>query len=91
MELYTIIALGGSVLLNVFLLIGIRNLNRQNEQYQDYIEEELTTSDTIRTKVEKAYNRMQDADIRGSFESDDEVGSAFTELKSIMEELNKSL
>ena len=29
-------------------------------------------------------------DIRGSFESDDEVGS-FTELKSIMEELNKSL
>ena len=30
-------------------------------------------------------------DIRGSFESDDEVGSAFTELKSIMEELNKSL
>jgi hypothetical protein len=91
MELYTIIALGGSVLLNVFLLIGTRNLNRQNEQYQDYIEEELTTSDTIRTKVEKAYNRMQDADIRGSFESDDEVGSAFTELKSIMEELNKSL
>ena len=53
MELYTIIILGGSVLLNVFLLIGIRNLNRQNEQYQDYIEEELTTSDTIRTKVEK--------------------------------------
>ena len=91
MELYTIIALGGSVLLNVFLLIGTRNLNRQNEQYQDYIEEELTTSDTIRTKVEKAYNRMQDADIRGSFESDDEVGSAFTELKSIMGELNKSL
>ena len=91
MELYTIIALGGSVLLNVFLLIGIRNLNRQNEQYQDYIEEELTTSDTIRTKVEKAYNRMQDADIRGSFESDDEVGSAFTELKSIMNKLNKSL
>ena len=81
MELYTIIDLGGSVLLNVFLLIGIRNLNRQNEQYQDYIEEELTTSDTIRTKVEKAYNRMQDADIRGSFESDDEVGSDFYRTK----------
>lgn len=88
MELYEIIALGVSVLLNIVLLIGIRNLNRQNEQYQDYIEEELSKSDAIRTKVERAYERMQDVDIRGSFESDDEVGSAFTELKEIIEELN---
>jgi hypothetical protein len=34
---------------------------------------------------------MQDADIRGSFESDDEVGSAFSELKEIIEELNKTI
>ncbi len=82
------IALGGSVLLNIVFLIGIRNLNRQNEQYQDYIEEELSKSDAIRNKVERAYERMQDVDIRGSFEADDEVGSAFTELKEIIEELN---
>jgi len=88
MELYQLIAIGGSVLLNIVLLIGIRNLNRQNEQYQDYIEEELTKSDLIRTRVERAYERMQDVDIRGSFESDDEVGSAFSELKEIIEELN---
>lgn len=88
MELYHMIALGGSVLLNIVFLIGLRNLNRQNEQYQDYIEEELSKSDTIRNKVERAYERMQDVDIRGSFEADDEVGSAFTELKEIIEELN---
>ncbi len=88
MELYHMIALGGSVLLNIVFLIGLRNLNRQNEQYQDYIEEELSKSDTIRSKVERAYERMQDVDIRGSFEADDEVGSAFTELKEIIEELN---
>ncbi len=82
------IALGGSVLLNIVFLVGIRNLNRQNEQYQDYIEEELSKSDSIRNKVERAYERMQDVDIRGSFEADDEVGSAFTELKEIIEELN---
>ena len=79
------IALGGSVLLNIVFLVGIRNLNRQNEQYQDYIEEELSKSDSIRNKVERAYERMQDVDIRGSFEADDEVGSAFTELKEILE------
>tara|TARA_Y100000994_G_scaffold82615_1_gene67991 strand:+ start:2757 stop:3032 length:276 start_codon:yes stop_codon:yes gene_type:complete len=88
MELYQMIALGGSVLLNIVFLVGIRNLNRQNEQYQDYIEEELSKSDSIRNKVERAYERMQDVDIRGSFEADDEVGSAFTELKEIIEELN---
>tara|TARA_E500000081_G_scaffold128719_1_gene137236 strand:+ start:302 stop:577 length:276 start_codon:yes stop_codon:yes gene_type:complete len=88
MDLYQMIALGGSVLLNIVFLIGIRNLNRQNEQYQDYIEEELSKSDAIRNKVERAYERMQDVDIRGSFEADDEVGSAFTELKEIIEELN---
>ena len=88
MDLYQMIALGGSVLLNIVFLIGIRNLNRQNEQYQDYIEEELSKSDSIRNKVERAYERMQDVDIRGSFEADDEVGSAFTELKEIIEELN---
>ena len=88
MELYQMIALGGSVLLNIVFLVGIRNLNRQNEQYQDYIEGELSKSDSIRNKVERAYERMQDVDIRGSFEADDEVGSAFTELKEIIEELN---
>ena len=32
---------------------------------------------------------MQAADIRGSFESDDEVGTVFTELKGIVKELNE--
>jgi len=82
------ILLGVSAVINIGLLIGVRNLNRQNEQYQDYIEEELSKSDSIRNKVERAYERMQDVDIRGSFEADDEVGSAFTELKEIIEELN---
>ena len=34
---------------------------------------------------------MKDADIKGSFESDDEVGSAFTQLKTIVEELNNEI
>ena len=72
-------------------MIGVRNLNRQNEQYQDYIETEISSTDEIRSQVQLAYEKMKDADIKGSFESDDEVGSAFTQLKTIVEELNNEI
>ena len=34
---------------------------------------------------------MREIDIRGSFESDDEVGAVFTELKSLIEYYNEEL
>ena len=85
------ILLGVSAVINIGLLIGVRNLNRQNEQYQDYIETEISSTDEIRSQVQLAYEKMRDADIKGSFESDDEVGSAFTQLKTIVEELNNEI
>tara|TARA_Y100001938_G_scaffold151070_1_gene245664 strand:- start:5548 stop:5817 length:270 start_codon:yes stop_codon:yes gene_type:complete len=85
------IILGVSVVVNIGLLIGVRNLNKQNEQYQDYIETEISSTDEIRSQVQLAYEKMRDADIKGSFESDDEVGSAFTQLKTIVEELNNEV
>jgi|TARA_B100000212_G_scaffold62022_1_gene42227 hypothetical protein len=85
------ILLGVSAVINIGLLIGVRNLNRQNEQYQDYIETEISSTDEIRSQVQLAYEKMKDADIKGSFESDDEVGSAFTQLKTIVEELNNEI
>ena len=85
------ILLGVSAVINIGLLIGVRNLNRQNEQYQDYIETEISSTDEIRSQVQLAYEKMKDADIKGSFESDDEVGSAFTQLKTIVEEFNNEI
>ena len=37
------------------------------------------------------YQRLKDADIRGSFESDDEVGASFKEILSIVEDLNEQV
>ena len=85
------IILGVSVLLNLIFLYGVRNLNRQNEQYQDYIENELVSNEDVKTRVESAYQRLKDADIRGSFESDDEVGASFKEILSIVEDLNEEV
>tara|TARA_Y100001958_G_scaffold134717_1_gene105486 strand:+ start:262 stop:531 length:270 start_codon:yes stop_codon:yes gene_type:complete len=85
------IILGVSVLLNLVFLYGVRNLNKQNEQYQDYIQNELMSLDDVREKVTSAYDRMRDLDIRGSFESDDEVGASFKDILSVVEQLNQDI
>jgi hypothetical protein len=79
---------GVFVLISLVLSYNVRNLLLQNEELEDTLVETLQD---IQTKVEKAYQDLQDADIRGSFESDDEVGSAFTEIKDIVENLKNTL
>ena len=80
------IILGVSAVFNIGLLIGVRNLLRQNEQLEDDL---VGTINGVVQTITQANDRMKQADIRGSFETDDEVGSVFTELKSIVEELNE--
>ena len=80
------IILGVSTVLNIGLLIGFRNLLRQNEQLEDDL---VGTISGVVTTITQANEKMKQADIRGSFESDDEVGSVFTELKRIVNELNE--
>ena len=80
------IILGVSAVLNIGLLIGVRNLLRQNEQLEDDL---VGTISGVVTTITQANEKMKQADIRGSFESDDEVGSVFKELKRIVVELNE--
>ena len=80
------IILGVSAVLNIGLLIGVRNLLRQNEQLEDDL---VGTISGVVTTITQANEKMKQADIRGSFESDDEVGSVFRELKRIVNELNE--
>tara|TARA_Y100000004_G_scaffold134754_1_gene152424 strand:- start:396 stop:659 length:264 start_codon:yes stop_codon:yes gene_type:complete len=80
------IILGVSVVFNIGLLIGVRNLLKQNEQLEDDL---VGTINGVVQTITDANERMEAADIRGSFESDDEVGTVFTELKGIVKELNE--
>jgi competence protein ComGC len=80
------ILLGVSVISNLVLLYGVRNLLKQNEQLEDDLTD--TVMDTNQT-ISDAVQQMKQVDIRGSFESDDEVGSVFESLKQIIEKLNK--
>lgn len=80
-----IILLPASIIFNILLLIRGINLVKQNEQLRDAIEgydlRQMRTED----KLESMLNEMRDIDIRGSFESDDEVGSVFSQLKETIE------
>jgi competence protein ComGC len=82
------IVIGISVVINIVLLIGVRNLLKQNEQLEDRL---IGTVKSIRDKVELAVLEMRKLDTKQAFEKDDEVGVTFEALKKIVEDLNNQL
>lgn len=82
------IVIGVSTILNIILLIGVRNLLKQNEQLEDRLIETITS---VRNKMELSLENMRRLDNREVFEKDDEVGVSFNEIKKIIEELNNEI
>ena len=82
------ILLGVSVALNFVLIIGVFNLLKQGEQLEDRISE---NRDGVRILASNALDKMNDADLKGAFKSDDEVGGAFADIKTIVEGFNEEI
>ena len=90
------ILLSISISINIVLGFVIFNLLRKLEIAEDSISElaqsneeyELTFTDMKRT-INTSASRMRQIDRLGSFESDDETGHVFKELKDIVEKLNE--
>ena len=76
------IIIGTLTLSNIFFIYRGTQLIRQVENAIN--EMDVQNEITINT-LEKMLEEMRQIDIRGSFESDDEVGVVFTELKDIIE------
>ena len=83
-----VIIISISVILNLVLLIGVRNLLRQNEQLEDRM---VTLIGDVRNRISSALENMRSLDNREMFEKDDEVGVTFNEIKKIVEELDNEL
>ena len=81
---YTILII--SILVNIVLIFAVKNLINQTEELEDTL---LETVEDVKLKVNNALNQLRDIDSKGSFESDDEVGGVFTEIKTIVENLNE--
>ena len=73
----------------VLLVFGIYNLLRKNEALEDELDNSDTYIQSVYDSMKNAYNRMIKIDRLGSFESDDESGYIFDEIKSSMENLNE--
>ena len=80
-----IILLPASIIFNILLIIRGINFVKQNEQLRDVIDVYQDRQLQTEEKLESMLQTMKDIDIKGSFESDDEVGVVFTELKNTIE------
>ena len=90
MEIFTTynIIVGISVVINIILLIGVRNLLKQNEQLEDRLVE---TNNSVKNSVQSSLDNMRKLDNKQVFEKDDEVGVSFNEIKKIIEDLNNTI
>ena len=82
------IIVGISVVINIILLIGVRNLLKQNEQLEDRLVE---TNNSVKNSVQSSLDNMRKLDNKQVFEKDDEVGVSFNEIKKIIEDLNNTI
>jgi len=87
-EIYLYIIVGVLVISNIFFIIRGTQLVRQIETIANDMDNlnELSIG-----TLENMMKEMKEIDIRGSFESDDEVGVVFNELKDIIEKYKNNL
>jgi hypothetical protein len=80
-----VILLPASIIFNVLLLIRGINLVKQNEKLSDVVNDYDVRQDNTLITLENMLGEMKEIDLKGSFESDDEVGVVFSELKNTIE------
>ena len=87
-EIYLYIVIGVLVISNIFFIVRGTQLVKQIETIANDMDNlnELSIG-----TLEKMYSDMKEIDIRGSFESDDEVGVVFKELKDTIEKYKTNL
>jgi len=87
-EIYLYITIGVLVISNIFFIIRGTQLVRQIETIANDMDNlnELSIG-----ALENMMKEMRELDIKGSFESDDEVGVVFKELKDTIEKYKNNL
>ena len=75
------IVFGVYAVVSIFVIV---NLTRKTERLKDWGEQ-------LATKVTWVQDRFKEIDSKGHFESDDEVGTIFSALKSVSQALNEVL
>ena len=88
METILYITLVGLLISNIFFIWRGIQLVKQIEELQTELNNSVEYAESA---LEAMLNEMREIDLRGSFESDDEVGVVFGELKSVIEKYKNNL
>jgi hypothetical protein len=80
-----VILLPASLIFNIILIRKGLVYVKQNEQLLDTINESNIRQENTLITLENMLVEMKEIDLKGSFESDDEVGVVFSELKNTIE------
>lgn len=88
MDILIVIIFILSILLNLFLFWRGYKLVSIIEKYQIEI---VDNFEAYYNNLQSLLENMRSIDTSGAFESDDEVGTIFTELKDLIEEYNNIL
>lgn len=83
-----------SIIGNILLFLGVRNLLVKLEELEDYVESVNRVIEdyqqwilTFRDDLEKSFDIFDEADRLGAFEASDEVGEGFKILKATITNL----
>ena len=88
MTVYTVI-IGILVAFLVTSLYIIRNLLYKVEKYEDAIKDQTNYLQNISNAIGESQKHLQTLDEKGVFQSDDEVGEFFNQMKYVQDELNR--
>ena len=84
-----IISLVVSVAVNLVLLYGVRNLLRKNENQEDVLAQYLTYMDGLSKTIQYIDEKLKKIDLKGTFQSDDEIGWFFREVQNMQSKLTQ--
>ena len=89
------IIIGLSVVI-IILSVTIYRLMKRIETMEDYVDDVEKSNDeyfnfftSLKTRVTDSYSHLKNIDRLGSFESDDETGYIYKELKKVIEALKQ--
>lgn len=79
------------VLVGILILLAyiVRNLLIKNEKYEDVVRDQTQYLQNISKSISEGQKHLQNLDEKGVFQSDDEVGYFFEQMKYVQDELNR--
>ena len=76
------------ILIIIILSYGSYNLLKKNEKCEDIIKSYEVYMINLSNSIDFSDKKLKEIDAKGSFDSDDEVGFFFKNLKTLQEQLN---